>query len=106
MKIVITEQQNESLLSTLLNELFQDYEVRFENEDRVVYLNDKPMILLGPTKAVIDNQVLEEVKKVLFYDSMKDFKEAIREWITNTFGIKQGGGHFYGITFKNLSKNK
>ena len=65
MKIIITEEQNESLLDTLLNELFQGLEVRFENEDRVVYLNDQPMILLGPTKAVIDNQVLEEVKKVL-----------------------------------------
>jgi hypothetical protein len=106
MKIIITEEQNKSLISTLMNELFQGYELKFENEDRVVYVNNKPIIMLGPNKAIVDNEVLHELKKVLFFDSLKDVKESIREWIINTFGIKHRGGFFYGITFKNLSKQK
>ena len=106
MKIIITEEQQENLLSHFLNKLLKGHEVKFENEDRVVYLDDIPMIKIGPTKAVIDNEIMDEAGKIFYFETIKDFKDSIREWIIKTFGIKQGAGAFYGITFKNLSKQK
>jgi hypothetical protein len=49
---------------------------------------------------------MEEAGKIFYFETVKDFKDSIRHWIINTFGVKEGGGHFYGITFKNLSNQK
>lgn len=105
MKYIITESQMNSLLSSLLDDLFSGYETKFENEDRVVYVDGKLMMMIGPNKAVVDNSVVDEVKQVLFYDTLKDFKSEVKHWIISRFGVKPGSEPFYGITFKNLNKN-
>lgn len=106
MKIIITEEQQENLLSHFLNKLLKGHEVKFENEDRVVYLDGRPMIKLGPTKAVVDKEIMDEAGKIFYFETIKDFKDSIKKWIIDTFGVKEGGGPFYGITFKNLSNQK
>ena len=74
MKIIITEEQQENLLSHFLNKLLKGHEVKFENEDRVVYLDDRPMIKIGPTKAVIDNEIMDEVGKIFYFETIKILK--------------------------------
>lgn len=103
MRIIITEEQNEKLLSSLLDDLFRGRKVKYEDENRVVYVGNKLMMILDPTRAIIDNDVVDKVKEVLYYNSMKDFKEGVREWIVSRFKVIPSYEKIYGIQFKNLS---
>jgi len=103
MKYIVTESQMNNLSSNFLDELFDGYEVKYENENRVIYLNDRPVIMLDPNKAVVDSSVLDEMSKVFLIDTINDAKQMIRGWILNRIGVKSGSEPFYGIKFKKLS---
>jgi Trm5-related predicted tRNA methylase len=103
MKYIVTESQMNNLSSNFLDELFDGYEVKYENENRVIYLNDRPVIMLDPNKAVVDSSVLDEMSKVFLIDTINDAKRMIRGWILNRIGVKSGSEPFYGIKFKKLS---
>lgn len=103
MKYIITESQMNNLSSNFLDELFDGYKVKIENEERVVYLNGNPLIILNPNKAIVDSSILDEIAKVFLIDTINDAKQMIREWIFNTLGVKSGSEPFYGIKFKKIS---
>jgi hypothetical protein len=53
MKIIITEQQANELLSSMLEDMFNGYEIKFEGDLRNIYVNGKLMAQLGPTSGVV-----------------------------------------------------
>ena len=50
MKIIITEQQANEIVSSTLENMFDGYEVKFEGDMRNIYVNGNLMAQLGPTK--------------------------------------------------------
>ena len=101
MKIIITEQQLGSVLDSMLDDAFKGYEVVFKDNGRNIYVNGKLLAILEPTKGSISADIYHDLKNNLFYDSDKDLKLAISNWVDNTFGVKKGAFK-YGITFKKL----
>jgi hypothetical protein len=101
MKIIITEQQLGSVLDSMLDDAFKGYEVVFKDNGRNIYVNGKLLAILEPTKGSISADIYHDLKNNLFYDSDKDLKLAISNWVDKTFGVKKGGFK-YGITFKKL----
>jgi len=55
-----------------------------------------------PGRAVFSKDILDEVQNVLFYDTMKDFKDSVRAWLLKNFHIKSGNETLYGIDFKDF----
>jgi len=102
MKIIITEQQHSTLLSSLLDDMFKNYKLKYEGDLRNVYVDGNLLMQIGSTTANIDKTILNKTKEVLFYDSMKDFKDEVRNWVVSNFGVKKGMETLYGIQFKNL----
>jgi hypothetical protein len=101
MKIIITEQQLGSVLDSMLDEIFKGYEVVYKDNGRNIYVNGKLLAILEPTKGSISSNIYHDLKDNLFYDSDKDLKLAISNWVDKTFGVKKGTFK-YGITFKKL----
>ena len=101
MKIIITEQQANELVSSTLEDMFNGYEVKFEGDHRNVYVNGKLMAQLGPSSAVVSLDAFNELKDNLFFSSDKDLREEVANWIRNTFGGKSGIAK-YGVSFKKL----
>ena len=101
MKIVLTEQQLGSVLDSMLDDTFKGYEVVFKDNGRNIYVNGKLLAILEPTKGSISADIYHDLKNNLFYDSDKDLKSAISDWVDKTFGVKKGGFK-YGISFKKL----
>ena len=101
MKIVLTEQQLDSVLESMLDDAFKGYEVVFKDNSRNIYVNGKLLAILEPTKGSISADIYHDLKNNLFYDSDKDLKSAISDWVNKTFGVKKGGFK-YGISFKKL----
>jgi len=101
MKIVLTEQQLGSVLESMLDDTFKGYEVVFKDNGRNIYVNGKLLAILEPTKGSISADIYHDLKNNLFYDSDKDLKSAISDWVDKTFGVKKGGFK-YGISFKKL----
>ena len=101
MKIIITEQQLGSVLDSMLDDAFKGYEVVFKDNGRNIYVNGKLLAILEPTKGSISADIYHDLKNNLFYDSDKDLKLAISNWVDKTFGVKKGAFK-YGITFKKL----
>ena len=101
MKIIITEQQLGSVLDSMLDDAFKGYEVVFKDNGRNIYVNGKLLAILEPTKGSISADIYHDLKNNLFYDSDKDLKSAISDWVDKTFGRKKGGFK-YGISFKKL----
>lgn len=101
MKCIITEQQANELLSSILEEMFNGYEIKFEGDYRNVYVNGKLMAQLGPSSAVVSLDGFNELKDNLFFSSDKDLREEVGNWVRNKFGGKSGIAK-YGITFKKL----
>jgi hypothetical protein len=101
MKIIITEQQLGSVLDSMLDDAFKGYEVVFKDNGRNIYVNGKLLAILEPTKGSISADIYHDLKNNLFYDSDKDLKLAISNWVDKTFGVKKGTFK-YGITFKKL----
>jgi hypothetical protein len=101
MKIIITEQQLDSVLESMLDDAFKGYEVVFKDNGRNIYVNGKLLAILEPTKGIISADIYHDLKNNIFYDSDKDLKLAISNWVDNTFGVKKGAFK-YGISFKKL----
>jgi hypothetical protein len=101
MRIVLTEQQLGSVLESMLEDAFKGYEVVFKDNGRNIYVNGKLLAILEPTKGSISADIYHDLKNNLFYDSDKDLKLAISDWVDKTFGVKKGAFK-YGITFKKL----
>ena len=101
MKIIITEQQANELLNSMLEDLFQNHEMKFEGDSRNIYVDGKLMAQLGPTNGLISLDALNQLKDNLFFSSDKDLRDEVSKWVLNKFGGK-GGVLKYGIKFKKL----
>jgi len=101
MKIIITEQQGNEILSSILEEMFKGYEIKYVDNLRNIYVDGKLMAQLGPTSGVVSLDAFNELKDNLFFSSDKDLKKEVTDWIFNKFGGK-GGVFTFGISFKKL----
>ena len=101
MKIIITEQQSNELLTSMLEEMFDGYETKFEGDLRNIYVNGKLMAQLGPTTGIVSLDAFNELKDNLFFSSDKDLREEVANWIRNKFKSKNNIGK-YGVSFKKL----
>ena len=101
MKIVITEQQANELLTSMLEEMFDGYEIKYEGDLRNIYVNGKLMAQLGPSSGIISLDAFNELKDNLFFNSDKDLREDVANWVRNKFKSKNNIGK-YGISFKKL----
>ena len=101
MRIILTEQQLGSVLDSMLDDIFKGYEVVFKENGRNIYVNGKLMATLEANKGSLSADIYHDLKDNLFYDSDKDLKLAISDWVDQTFGVKKGG-FIYGISFKKL----
>jgi hypothetical protein len=101
MKIIITEQQANELLSSMLEDMFKGYEIKFEGDYRNVYVNGKLMAQLGPSSGIVSLDAFNQLKDNLFFSSDKDLREEVASWVRNEFGGKSGIAK-YGVSFKKL----
>jgi hypothetical protein len=101
MKIIITEQQANELLTSMLEDMFKGYEIKFEGDFRDVYVDGKLMAKLGPTTGIVSLDAYSELKDNLFFSSDKDLKKEVSNWVADKFGSK-GGVFKYGVSFKKL----
>ena len=101
MKIIITEQQVNELLTSMLEDMFKGYEIKFEGDHRNVYVNGRLMAQLGPTTGIVSLDAYNELKDNLFFSSDKDLKKEVSNWVADKFGGK-GGVFKYGVSFKKL----
>ena len=101
MKIVITEQQANELLTSMLEEMFDGYEIKYEGDFRNIYVNGKLMAQLGPSSGVVSLDAFNELKDNLFFNSDKDLREDVANWVRNKFKSKNNIGK-YGVSFKKL----
>ena len=101
MKIVITEQQANELLSSMLEDMFKDYDTKYEGDLRNIYVNGKLMAQLGPSSGVVSLDAFNELKDNLFFNSDKDLREDVANWVRNKFKSKNNIGK-YGVSFKKL----
>lgn len=101
MKIIITEQQANELLTSMLEDMFKGYEIKFEEDHRNVYVNGRLMAQLGPTTGIVSLDAYNELKDNLFFSSDKDLKKEVSNWVADKFGGK-GGVFKYGVSFKKL----
>jgi hypothetical protein len=101
MKIIITEQQSNEIVSSTLEDMFNGYEIKFEGDLRNIYVNGKLMAQLGPSSGVISLDAFNELKDNLFFSSDKDLREEVANWIRNKFKSKNNIGK-YGVSFKKL----
>jgi len=101
MKIIITEQQANELLISMLEEMFDGYEIKYEGDLRNIYVNGKLMAQLGPTTGIVSLDAYNELKDNLFFSSDKDLKKEVSNWVGDKFGGK-GGVFKYGVSFKKL----
>jgi hypothetical protein len=99
MKIIITEQQANEIVTSMLEDMFNGYEIKYVGDKRNVYVNGKLMAELGPTKGLVSADAYNELKDNLFFTSDKDLKRDVRDWVVNKFGTK---GSLYGVAFKKL----
>ena len=101
MKIIITEQQANELLTSMLEEMFDGYEIKFEGDYRNVYVNGKLMAQLGPSSAIVSLDAFNELKDNLFFSSDKDLREEVASWVRDKFKAKSGIAK-YVVSFKKL----
>ena len=101
MKVIITEQQANELVSSMLEDMFKGYETKFEGDFRNIYVNGKLMAQLGPSSGVVSLDAFNELKDNLFFSSDKDLREDVANWIRSEFKSKSGISK-YGISFKKL----
>jgi len=101
MKIIITEQQANEILTSMLEEMFDGYETKFEGDLRNIYVNGKLMAQLGSSSGIVSLDAFNELKDNLFFNSDKDLKEEVGNWVRNKFKSKNNIGK-YGISFKKL----
>lgn len=103
MRYIITESQSNFLLHDILTEMFEGYTKKFvETGEMLIYVGDKLMMVKEPTRAVLSKDILEKVQGILFYDTMNDFKDSVRDWVLENFPVRKGSETLYGINFKNF----
>lgn len=101
MKVIITEQQANEIVSSTLENMFDGYEVKFEGDMRNIYVNGNLMAQLGPTKGIVSLDAFNELKDNLFFSSDKDLRDEVSNWVRDKFKSKNNIGK-YGVTFKKL----
>lgn len=101
MKIIITEQQANEIVSSTLENMFDGYEVKFEGDIRNIYVNGNLMAQLGPTKGIVSLDAFNKLKDNLFFSSDKDLRDEVSNWVRDKFKSKNNIGK-YGVTFKKL----
>jgi hypothetical protein len=99
MKIIITEQQANEIVTSMLEDMFKGYEIKYVGDKRNIYVNGKLMAELGPTKGFVSADAYNDLKDNLFFTSDKDLKRDVRDWVVNKFGAKN---NLYGVGFKKL----
>lgn len=105
MKIILSEEQSNFLLHDLLDDMFKGYKETYATpEEKLIYVGDKLMMIKMPTKAILSKEILDQVQNVLFYETMKDFKDAVRAWVVSNFPVKSGFVGMYGISFKDFGE--
>ena len=67
MKIIITEQQANELLTSMLEDMFKGYEIKYEGDLRNIYVNNRLMAQLGPTRGIVSLDAFNELKDNLFF---------------------------------------
>jgi hypothetical protein len=77
MKIIITEQQANELLTSMLEDMFKGYEIKFEGDFRDVYVDGKLMAQLSPSSGVVSLDAFNQLKDNLFFSSDKDLREEV-----------------------------
>jgi hypothetical protein len=102
MRVLMSEQESSTLLHEILDGIFDGYEIKYEGDGRNIYVDGNLFMILNPTSSVIDKTILEKIQNILYYDNMSDFKDEVRRWIIDNFGIKKSSEPRYGIQFKNL----
>lgn len=103
MKFIISEQQSNFLLHQLLDEIFEGYTELWVKGEKLIFVGDKLVMIWGPTTAYFSKELIKQVQGVLFYDSMKDFKDSIRDWFLQHFPVSIKNPNMYGIKFKDFS---
>jgi hypothetical protein len=101
MKIIITEQQANEILNSMLEDMFEGYEIKHEESFRNIYVDGKLMAQLGPSNGVVSLDAFNELKDNLFFSSDKELREEVASWIRNKFKSKSNIAK-YGIKFKKL----
>jgi len=102
MKIIISESQSDSILHNMLDEIFDGYIMKFEKDSRNFYVGDKLLMILSPTTATLDKTILKKLTENLFFESMKDLRDGVRDWINDNFGVRKTAEKFMGVNFSNL----
>jgi hypothetical protein len=85
----------------MLEDMFKGYEIKFEGDYRNVYVNGRLMAQLGPSSGIVSLDAFNELKDNLFFNSDKDLREEVGNWVRNKFKSKNNIGK-YGISFKKL----
>jgi len=101
MKIIITEQQANELLSSTLEDMFNGYDTKYEGDLRNIYVNGKLMAQLGASSGIVSLDAFNKLKDNLFFNSDKDLRDDVADWVRNKFKSKNNIGK-YGISFKKL----
>jgi len=102
MKIIISEQQGDSILHNMLDEFFLGHVMKFEKDKRNFYVDGTLLMSLSPTTVTIDKSLLKKIEDQLFFDSINDLKEGVRSWINKNFGMRKTAERFMGVKFSNL----
>lgn len=103
MKIIITEEQQKTLLQSFMDEMFNGYTIEYVKDSRKVYVGNELMMIMYPTNCIMSNKILNKSKEILFYDTMMDFKEEVSKWVVNEFKVKASSEFRYSVQFRNLS---
>ena len=101
MRIIITEQQANELLTSTLEDMFNGYETKYEGDLRNIYVNGKLMAQLGISSGIVSLDAFNKLKDNLFFNSDKDLRDEVADWVRNKFKSKNNIGK-YGISFKKL----
>jgi len=101
MRIIITEQQANELLTSTLEDMFNGYETKYEGDLRNIYVNGKLMAQLGISSGIVSLDAFNKLKDNLFFNSDKDLRDDVADWVRNKFKSKNNIGK-YGISFKKL----
>ena len=78
---VIEEQESNEILSSMLEDMFKGYEIKFEGDLRNVYVDNKLMAQLGPSSGVVSLDAFNQLKDNLFFSSDKDLREEVSNWV-------------------------
>lgn len=102
MKYIITEEQQDSLSFSIIDDIMKGYEISFDGDERIVSVNDEPLMKLKAHTSIVSNKILDELKNNFYYENKEDLKNEVREWIIKKLHIKSTRINRYGIKFGKL----